>query len=119
MLNVAEDFEVTLDLLHQFEHDEFRIRSVDLGSRVIVIQGRVGYAREWHVVALDVHARTQFILPSLVGAAWGTHEVGFLVNLFCCCLSSSLPFTTGVGVANDGPNEVYFNVNTSFLIQVS
>lgn len=70
---------MTLDLLHQFEHNEFNIRSVDLGPRVIVVQGRAPHDG-WRVVALDVHARTQFLLPSLTDMAREADEVGIVVH---------------------------------------
>ena len=78
---MTEQSEVTLDLLHHFEHSEFNIRTVDLGPRVIVVQGRASHD-DWRVVALDVHARTQFLLPSFADAARGADEVSILVSAF-------------------------------------
>lgn len=76
-LNVAEPSEVTLDLLHQFEYDAFTVDVVDLGPRVIVIQGRVGseVGADWRLVALDVHTRMQLLLPSFTHATWEAAEV--------------------------------------------
>lgn len=69
---------MTLDLLHQFEHGVFTIDTVDLGPRVIVIQGRVdrGAEEDWRLVALDVHSRTQFLLSPFAHAPWEATEVG-------------------------------------------
>ncbi|KAG8215020.1 hypothetical protein J3R82DRAFT_8428 [Butyriboletus roseoflavus] len=76
-LNVTEPSEVALDLLHQFEYRAFVIDAVDLGPRVIVIQGRMGLDvdADWRLVALDVHARMQFLLPSFIDAAWEATEM--------------------------------------------
>ena len=77
-LNVGEQSEVTLDLLHQFEHSAFVIRNVGLGPRVVVIQGQLGPdpGADWHLVALDVFTRTQFLLPSFTNATSEAPEVG-------------------------------------------
>jgi hypothetical protein len=78
--NVGGQFDMTLDLLHQFEHDVFTIDAVDLGPRVIVIQGRVGSGSdddtERRLVALDVHTRTQFLLSSFTHVPFETDDVG-------------------------------------------
>lgn len=68
---------MTLDLLHQFEHSAFDVDVVDLGPRVIVIQGRVGpdIEADWRLVALDVHTRTPFLPPSFTHATWEAAEV--------------------------------------------
>ncbi|KAG6374724.1 hypothetical protein JVT61DRAFT_4095 [Boletus reticuloceps] len=75
LLNVGERSEVTLDLLHQFEHRAFLTDTVNLGPRVIVIQGIIpgdGFDSGRRLVALDVHART--LLPSFTHATWGAAE---------------------------------------------
>ncbi|KAF8142060.1 hypothetical protein EV363DRAFT_1426031 [Boletus edulis] len=66
LLNVGEQSELTLDLVHQFEYSTFVIDAVDLGPRVIAIQGVVGqdFNADWRLIVLDVHTRTQFLLPS-------------------------------------------------------
>ena len=74
-LNVEEQSEVTLDLLHYFEHSALDISAVDLGPRVVVIHGQVGFDL-WHLVALDVYTRTQLLLPSFTYATWEAPGVG-------------------------------------------
>ncbi|KAG6374664.1 hypothetical protein JVT61DRAFT_4030 [Boletus reticuloceps] len=71
LLNAGEQSELTLDLLHQFEHSMFIVKAVDLGPRVIAIQGVVGqdFNADWRLIVLDVHTRTQFILPSFTLAS--------------------------------------------------
>ncbi|KAN0088836.1 hypothetical protein V8E55_005893 [Tylopilus felleus] len=66
-LNVREKSEVTLGLLHQLEYAMTPyIHFVQLGPRMIVIQGRFGDRLDF--VAMDVHSRTLFILPSFITA---------------------------------------------------
>lgn len=74
-LNVAQNSEVTLELLHRLEHGMFYMHCVDLGPRVIVIQAMVGRAYDLYVVAFDVYARTGLATH----AEWGMAEVDFLV----------------------------------------
>ncbi|KAF8556470.1 hypothetical protein OG21DRAFT_1483087 [Imleria badia] len=70
---------IASNLLHQFEHDVFTIDAVDLGPRVIVIQGRVGSGSdddtERRLVALDVHTRTQFLLSSFTHVPFETDDI--------------------------------------------
>ena len=66
--------EVTrLELLHQSERSAFAFPDVrvSLGPRVIVVLGGDGY-----IVALDVHTRTQFLVPSFINAFLVAVEVG-------------------------------------------
>ncbi|KAF8437083.1 hypothetical protein L210DRAFT_3641060 [Boletus edulis BED1] len=82
-LNVGEQSEVTLDLLHQFERGAFNcIDTVDLGPRVIVVNvgGRV-IEGGWHHVVLDVHTHTQFMLSSFVSdIKWDSEVASELPN---------------------------------------
>jgi hypothetical protein len=79
---VGEQSEVTLDLLHQFEHSAFDMSAVDLGPRVVVIHGQVGFDL-WRLVAFDVYTRTQFVLPSFTHATWEAPDVGPFTHPFC------------------------------------
>ncbi|KAF8141992.1 hypothetical protein EV363DRAFT_1309591 [Boletus edulis] len=60
-LHVEEQSGVTLNLLHQFVAPRTFSESFNLGSRVIVFQTDMGR----RVVAMDVHTRTQFLIPSI------------------------------------------------------
>ncbi|KAF8449420.1 hypothetical protein L210DRAFT_3641004 [Boletus edulis BED1] len=60
-LHVGEQSRVTLDLLHQFNAPRTFSESVSLGPRVIVFQNDMNR----RVVAMDVHTRTQFLIPSI------------------------------------------------------
>ena len=51
----------------------FNIHSVDLGPRTIIVQGSVPVNNRC-VVVVDVHTRTQFLLP-LTDETWKTDEV--------------------------------------------
>ncbi|KAF8556469.1 hypothetical protein OG21DRAFT_1506574 [Imleria badia] len=73
-LNLGDESDMTLDLLHQFEYSVFNIDAVDLGPRVIVIQGYDSDAHRF-LVALDVHARIQYLLPSYTHATWDATEI--------------------------------------------
>ncbi|KAF8141998.1 hypothetical protein EV363DRAFT_41426 [Boletus edulis] len=61
LLHVGEQSGVTLDLLHQFVSLTMLTDSINLGPRVIVFQNDKGR----RVVALDVHTRTEFLIPSI------------------------------------------------------
>ncbi|KAF8437075.1 hypothetical protein L210DRAFT_3647402 [Boletus edulis BED1] len=61
LLHVGEQSGVTLDLLHQFVSLTMLTGSINLGPRVIVFQNDKGRP----VVALDVHTRTEFLIPSI------------------------------------------------------
>ncbi|KAF8142083.1 hypothetical protein EV363DRAFT_1249246 [Boletus edulis] len=93
LLNVGEQSELTLDLLHQFEHSTFIVDAVDLGPRVIAIQGVVGpdFNADWRLIVLDVHTHTQFLLPSFTLASQTEmRELG--PDYFCdtpMCISTS------------------------------
>ena len=66
LLNAEKRSNVTLEPLHQLEHNWSHINAVDLGPRVIVIQGQVARDRnpDGCLVALDVQTRTQLLLPA-------------------------------------------------------
>ncbi|KAF8433206.1 hypothetical protein L210DRAFT_3556659 [Boletus edulis BED1] len=92
LLNVGEQSELTLDLLHQFEYSTFVIDAVDLGPRVIAIQGVVGpdFVVDWRLIVLDVHTRTQFLLPSFTLASQTKMtELGFDICDTPICISTS------------------------------
>ena len=85
LLNAENRSNVTLEPLHQLEHNWSHINAVDLGPRVIVVQGQVGRDRnaDWRLVALDVQTRTQLLLPSFSRVMWEVAQVGsFLFALF-------------------------------------
>ena len=71
---MTEQPEVALDLLFQFEHNTFIGYSVRLGPRVTTVQG-CGADSTRLVFALDVHARTRFLFPSLPGKVWEGDKV--------------------------------------------
>ena len=78
LLNTQNRSNVTLEPLHQLEHNWSHINAVDLGPRVIVVQGQVGRDRnaDWRLVALDVQTRTQLLLPSFSRVMWEVAQVG-------------------------------------------
>lgn len=63
LMKVVKKSKVSLELLHQFEHNEYS-HSVQLGPRAIVIQNHPGDV----VIAMDVHTRTKFLMPSFSDA---------------------------------------------------
>ncbi|KAF8449409.1 hypothetical protein L210DRAFT_2663152 [Boletus edulis BED1] len=77
LLHVEEQSEVTLDLLHQFEHYRFRIGLVEIGPRVIVIQGHD--LDDEFLFALDVCTHTMFTLSPCGDAA--LMEMGEVLNM--------------------------------------
>ncbi|KAG6374696.1 hypothetical protein JVT61DRAFT_4065 [Boletus reticuloceps] len=96
LVHVGEQFKVTLDLIHQFKHYGLDIDSVDLGPRVIVIQGQ-DIEGGFHLFALDVHTRTEFELSPFVDAV--LMETGEVPNLFAIeefISSSSISTSTHV-----------------------
>ena len=82
--NVTEQSEVILDLLHKSEHSKFDIHSVELGPRVILVQGTAGPSDDWHAIALDVHTHVEFPLPPLTNVLL-EDEVGLSLMHFIPC----------------------------------
>ncbi|KAG6370935.1 hypothetical protein JVT61DRAFT_10798 [Boletus reticuloceps] len=73
-LHVGEQSGVTLDLLHQFVSSSTFIESINFGPRVIVFQNDKGR----RVLALDVHSRTEFLIPSIPALMEATGITEFL-----------------------------------------
>ncbi|KAF8127417.1 hypothetical protein EV363DRAFT_1452345 [Boletus edulis] len=103
LLNVGEQSELTLDLLHQFEYSTFVIDAVDLGPRVIAIQGVVGpdFVVDWRLIVLDVHTTvpSSFFYPCLANQELG---LDFCDTPICISTSTHLVlassfYTTAAG----------------------
>ncbi|KAF8142005.1 hypothetical protein EV363DRAFT_1468924 [Boletus edulis] len=77
-LNVGKQSDITMDPVYRSpEYSTFDVQFVDLGPRVIVIQGRLGpnLDTDWRFIVLDVLTRTELLIPPFTHATWQAAEM--------------------------------------------